>query len=124
MPDYVLNRMYEIMQKEGLKDVSRVGLYGLTYKENVDDTVESPTLQMLESMDWYLSGNLVKIYDPFITEDMVHNQMQDLDEVLDSVDMLVLIVGRDEIKQIMENLKGKVVLNAMHICFNEETYRL
>lgn len=37
MPDFVLNRIYEIMKEQNIKDVSRVGLYGLTYKENVDD---------------------------------------------------------------------------------------
>ena len=50
MPDFVLGRLAEIMDKNGIKDVSRVGLYGLTYKENVNDVRESPTLQMLESM--------------------------------------------------------------------------
>ena len=30
MPDFVLNRIYEIMKERGLTDLSRVGLYGLT----------------------------------------------------------------------------------------------
>ena len=34
--------------------LSKVGLYGLTYKENVDDTRESPTLQLLKRMDEHL----------------------------------------------------------------------
>ena len=52
---------------------------GLTYKENVDDMRESPTLQMLESMERHLCGDLVKVYDPFITKDIVPNQYHDLD---------------------------------------------
>jgi len=40
-PAFVLNRIYEIMKENGLKDTSRVGLYGLTYKENVDDFREN-----------------------------------------------------------------------------------
>ena len=43
-----------------MTDISRVGLYGLTYKENVDDMRESPTLQMLESMERHLCGNLIR----------------------------------------------------------------
>lgn len=31
--------------------MSNFGLYGLTYKENVDGTRESPTLQLLENLD-------------------------------------------------------------------------
>ncbi len=124
MPDFVLNRIHEIMQENGLTDISRVGLYGLTYKENVDDMRESPTLQMLESMERHLCGNQVKIYDPFITKDEVPNQMHDLDAFLDAVDLVVLLVGHDEIKHNMDKLKGKIVLDTRHICHLEGTYRL
>ncbi len=124
MPDFVLNRIYEIMKENGITDISRVGFYGLTYKENVDDMRESPTLQMLESMERHLCGNFVKVYDPFIEKDEVPNQMHDLDEFLASVDLVVLLVGHNEIKENMDKLKGKIVLDTRHICFNEGTYRL
>lgn len=124
MPDFVLNRIYEIMKENGLTDLSRVGLYGLTYKENVDDMRESPTLQMLESMERHLCGNLVKVYDPFIEKDEVPNQMHDLDAFLDAVDLVVLLVGHNEIKQNMEKLNGKVILDTRHICNIDGTYRL
>lgn len=39
------------MRDKGVSDFSKIGLYGLAYKENVDDTRESPTLQLLEKMD-------------------------------------------------------------------------
>lgn len=61
MPDFVLNRIYEIMKENNISDMRRVGFYGLTYKENVDDMRESPTLQMLESMKRHLSNNSVYI---------------------------------------------------------------
>ncbi len=44
MPKYVLERIYEIMENKGITDVGRAGLYGLTFKENVDDYWESLTL--------------------------------------------------------------------------------
>ena len=65
MPDFVLNRIYEIMKEKGLTDITKVGLYGLTYKENVDDMRESPTLQLLESQERHLATGL-KVYDPYI----------------------------------------------------------
>ena len=49
MPEFVLKRVSEIMEEKGMKDYKKVGLYGLTYKENVDDFRESPTLQLLEA---------------------------------------------------------------------------
>ena len=123
MPDFVLNRIYEIMKKEGMTDVTRVGLYGLTYKENVDDCRESPTLQLLESQERHLAVPL-KVYDPFITHDLVPNQYHDIDVFLASVDMVVIMVGHDEIKHNMQKLEGKVVLDTRMVRGLAGTYRL
>lgn len=113
-PDFVLNRIYEIMKENGLTDVKRVGLYGLTYKENVDDMRESPTLQLLESQERHLATGL-KVYDPFISKDVVANQYHDLDAFLNDVDMVVIMVKHNEIKENVDKLNGKVVLDCHNI---------
>lgn len=114
MPDFVLNRIYEIMKEKGLTDVSRVGLYGLTYKENVDDMRESPTLQLLESQERHLATGL-KVYDPFITKDVVKNQYHDLDAFLADVDMVVVMVKHTEIRENVGKLAGKIVLDCHNV---------
>lgn len=114
MPDFVLNRIYEIMKENGLTDVKRVGLYGLTYKENVDDMRESPTLQLLESQERHLATGL-KVYDPFITKDVVKNQYHDLDAFLADVDMVVVMVKHTEIRENVDKLAGKIVLDCHNI---------
>ena len=124
MPRYVIHRISEIMKETGLEDVTRVGLYGLTYKENVDDTRESPTLQILQRMDDALSGGLVQVYDPFIENDIVPNQHHDLQSFIDSVDMVVIMVGHNEIKENMDKLKSKVIFDTRHICGFEGVYTL
>lgn len=123
MPDFVLNRIYEIMKDKGLTDITRVGLYGLTYKENVDDMRESPTLQLLESQERHLATGL-KVYDPFITRDVVANQYHDLDGFLNAVDMVVIMVGHSEIRSNLAKLEGKVVLDTRNICSNEGVFKL
>jgi len=115
MPDFVLNRIYEIMQEKGLKDLSRVGLYGLAYKENVDDYRESPTLQLLESQSRHLACGL-KCYDPFIQSDIVENQYHDLDTFLESVDLVVIMVKHTQIRENMHKLSDKVILDCHNIC--------
>lgn len=114
MPDFVLNRIYEIMKEKGLTDVSRVGLYGLTYKENVDDMRESPTLQLLESQERHLATGL-KVYDPFITKGVVKNQYHDLDAFLADIDMVVVMVKHTEIRENVDKLAGKVVLDCHNV---------
>lgn len=123
MPDFVLNRIYEIMKEKGMTDITRVGLYGLTYKENVDDMRESPTLQLLESQERHLANGL-KVYDPFIEKDVVKNQYHNLDEFLEAVDFVVIMVKHNEIKENMDKLKDKVVLDCHNICDDMEVYHL
>ncbi|MBR1660745.1 MAG: nucleotide sugar dehydrogenase [Acidaminococcaceae bacterium] len=123
MPDFVLNRIYEIMKENGLQDITKVGLYGLTYKENIDDMRESPTLQLLESQKKHLANGL-KVYDPYIKENVVENQYHELDEFLGEIDFIVIMVKHDEIKNNMDQLKGKIVLDCHNICSGEGVYHL
>ena len=102
------------MKENGLNDVTRVGLYGLTYKENVDDTRESPTLQLLESQKRHLAPGL-KVYDPFITEDVVDNQFHNLDEFLANIDFVVIMVKHSEIIENIDKLSGKVILDCHNV---------
>ena len=114
LPEFVLNRIYEIMKEKGMTDITRVGLYGLTYKENVDDMRESPTLQLLESQERHLATSL-KVYDPFITKDVVANQYHDLDSFLEAVDFVVIMVKHNEIKENVDKLASKVILDCHNI---------
>ena len=115
MPDFVLNRIYEIMKENNMTDISRVGLYGLSYKEDVDDCRESPTLQLLESQSRHLATGL-KVYDPMIAKDSVENQYHDLDKFLNDVDMVVVMVGHSEIRNNQDKLQGKIVLDTRNVC--------
>lgn len=123
MPDFVLNRIYEIMKREKMTDISRVGLYGLSYKENVDDCRESPTLQLLESQERHLSPGL-KVYDPYVREDIVKHQYHDLDLFLKDIDFVVIMVKHDEIKANLRKLSGKVILDCHNICDSTSVYHL
>lgn len=123
-PTFVLNRIYEIMKENGITDNRRVGLYGLTYKENVDDFRESPTLQLLEAQERHLARPL-KCYDPFLEKHKIaENQFSDFDEFLKDVDMVVIMVKHDHIKQNWDKLKGKVILDCFNICPLEGTYHI
>lgn len=123
MPDFVLQRIHDIMKEKGLKDISRVGLYGLTYKENVDDCRESPTLQLLESQERHLAPTL-KVYDPFVKKDIVKNQYHDLEQFLDDIDMIVIMVKHDQIKDAMPELSEKIILDCQNICNLPGVYHL
>ena len=124
MPEFTLERIYDIMKENGIQDLSRVGLYGLTYKENVDDTRESPTLQLLEVLERRHTGGLVQVYDPYVTKDIAPNQHHSLDSFLAASDLVVLLVGHDEIKENAARLAGKPVLDTRNVYTGEKKYTL
>lgn len=109
MPEYIYENILEIMRENNITDFREVGLYGLSYKENVDDTRESPTLQFLdlnkEGMDQ------MDVFDPFITKKVVDNQVFSFDELLDGKKLIVVFVAHEHIIENDEELNGKIVFD-------------
>lgn len=123
MPEFVLGRIHDIMKENNIDDISKVGLYGLTYKEDIDDVRESPTLQMLECMKKHLATG-INVYDPLVKKDIVQHQFHNFESFLNAVDMVVIMVGHSEIIEQMDKLKGKVLLDTRKVCFFDDVYTL
>ncbi|REK69279.1 nucleotide sugar dehydrogenase [Paenibacillus paeoniae] len=123
MPLHVLSRIRTIMREHSIRDISKIGLYGLTYKENVDDMRESPTLQLLERLDEHLSFG-VKVYDPYVHKSHVENQYHDFDEFLSEIEIVVIMVAHDHIKENINKLDVKLVLDTRNICDFDGVYKL
>lgn len=123
MPEFVLGRIRSIMKEKGIRDISKIGLYGLTYKEDVDDTRESPTLQLLERMDEHLAFG-VKVYDPFINKPIVENQYFDFDKFISDIEILVILVAHTHIKENIDMIKDKIILDTRNITNLDGAYKL
>ncbi|WP_342600222.1 nucleotide sugar dehydrogenase [Psychrobacillus sp. FSL H8-0483] len=123
MPRHVLGRIRDIMREHNIKDISKVGLYGLAYKENVDDTRESPTHQLLERMDEHLAFG-VKVFDPFLKERIIDHQFMNFEDFLNEIEVLVIMVGHDHIKNNTDIIKDKIVLDTKNICLFDGVYKL
>jgi len=117
MPEYVSDRILTIMKEKGISDISRVGIYGLTYKEDVDDVRESPALQLFESFKKQMVSG-VKAYDPYIINDIVENQYHDFESFINDIDILVILVGHKQIKENYEKVKTKTIFDTRRI-YNE-----
>jgi UDP-N-acetyl-D-mannosaminuronic acid dehydrogenase len=122
MPNHVLGRIRDIMKEHNIKDITKVGLYGLAYKENVDDTRESPTLQLLERMDEHLAFG-VKVFDPFLKSKIVDHQYLNFEDFLNEIEIIVIMVGHDHIKNEMHLLEDKLVLDTKNVC-SKSSYKL
>ncbi|MDI9591200.1 MAG: nucleotide sugar dehydrogenase [Acidobacteriota bacterium] len=118
MPEWVLERALEIMRAKGIDDASKVGIYGITYKEDVDDVRESPTLQMLESMEHHLVADPCCVYDPWVDNDITPNQVHDMDEFLDGLEMVIVMVGHSQIKGRPELFGDRILLDTRNVLGN------
>ena len=123
MPEFVLERTYEIMQENNISDISKVGFYGLTYKEDVDDVRESPTLQLIDSMKKHL-GATVMVYDPFVDKQIISGQVFDFDKFISSVEMVVVMVGHTQLKERKQDLKGKIVFDTRNVIRDIPVYHM
>jgi UDP-N-acetyl-D-mannosaminuronic acid dehydrogenase len=123
MPTFVLKRISEIMKSNKLKDITKVGLYGLTYKENVDDVRESPTLQLLERMEEHLAYG-VRVFDPYVKNKIVDNQIADFEYFLSEIELIVILVGHDHLKENMNSIKDKIIFDTKNICPFPIAYKL
>jgi len=123
MPTHVLGRIRDIMREHKITDISKIGIYGLAYKENVDDTRESPTLQLLERMDEHLAFG-VKVYDPFIKDRIVDHQFMNVEDFLNEIKILVIITAHDHIKNSLDLVKDKLILDTKNICNFDGVYKL
>lgn len=123
MPTHVLVRIRDMMREHNITDISKIGIYGLAYKENVDDTRESPTLQLLEKMDEHLAFG-VKVYDPFIKERIVDHQFMNFEDFLNEIEILVIITAHDHIKSNLDLIKEKLILDTKNICDFDNVYKL
>lgn len=123
MPTHVLGRIRDIMREHKINDITKIGIYGLSYKENVDDTRESPTLQLIERMDEHLAFG-VKVYDPFIKERIVEHQFMNFEDFLNEIEILIIMVGHDHIKNNLELVKDKLILDTKNICDFDGVYKL
>lgn len=122
MPNFVFERLKTIMKAHNINSLSKVGIYGLTYKENVDDTRVSPGLQLYH----LLQNNLAfgaKYYDPFVHEKTVENQLFDFEEFLSETELIIVLTAHSHIIENKDKLKNKIVLDTKNI-FDEKAYKL
>lgn len=123
MPAYVCDRLNFIMEKNCIKSYDKIGIYGLTYKADVDDIRESPSIQLFNYLG-NSKADKIKKYDPMVSTSLFENQYSKFEEFVESVEVIVIMVDHKHIIENEELLKGKLVLDTKNIFKNIQTYKL
>ncbi|SFK17756.1 UDP-N-acetyl-D-mannosaminuronic acid dehydrogenase [Halobacillus dabanensis] len=106
MPVYTAEQIQKLTKEQFIND-PKVALFGLSFKANIDDQRESPSLKVI--LELVEKGISFTTYDPHIKENVASNQTQSMDEALDGADILVILTDHDEFKTLdPEYIKGKM----------------
>lgn len=96
MPDYTVELLQDALNEveKPLKG-TKVGVLGLSYKANVDDLRESPSLKIIKLLE--KSGAKVLIFDPHIKS---KSNVKTLSELLKKSEALILATNHNEFKDL------------------------
>lgn len=88
-----------------------IGCLGLTFKANIDDMRESPSMDIVEQLHASGIGKIMAC-DPNVHKEKSPLPLYDLKSVIKEADILVLLVDHDEFKDIdPQVIKDKVVID-------------
>ena len=96
MPKYTTHLLSEGLNHLG-KSVngSKIGIYGIAYKKDLDDARESPSVHIIKLLKE--KGAELFIYDPFVKK---QNNVNSFDEFLEKSDYIVLATDHSEFKNV------------------------
>ena len=101
MPSHVFERIRQIDHATlSLRRV--IGVLGLSFKPNVSDTRNSPSVELIRIL--ISAGLNVIVYDPFVNRDFGAKRADSLDAVLTACEIIVVGVGHG---QVIEELRTK-----------------
>jgi len=118
MPKYVCNLIIEEFKKMNINN-PKVGILGITYKGNVDDTRESPAKKVIDCL---LHNNFkISIYDPHASN--FEYPIEDMEKCITNSDALIFLTDHDEFKKFSEEvileiskiMENKIVVDTRNI---------
>ncbi|KGX93910.1 UDP-N-acetyl-D-mannosamine dehydrogenase [Pontibacillus halophilus JSM 076056 = DSM 19796] len=95
MPMYTADKIEEFLKEEDI-DKGKVALFGLSFKANIDDQRESPSLEVIKRLA--SKGIEYTAYDPHIKELTLRNQTDNREEAIRGADILVILTDHDVFK--------------------------
>jgi UDP-N-acetyl-D-mannosaminuronic acid dehydrogenase len=94
MPQFVFNKIENILKN--IKGVKKVTILGITYKSNIDDTRESPIINLIGLLEKH--NYKISVVDPYVKE--FRYKVENVAEAANDSDLLVLAVNHKNFKEL------------------------
>lgn len=123
MPTFTVDKVKELFEQANIS-FPRVAVLGLSFKANIDDMRESPSIHVIEQLQE--EGIDFTVYDPYIKENRVAHQTQQLDEALENADLLLILTAHDAFKSLQpadykEKVRTKLVFDTKN-CLDQQKW--
>lgn len=120
---YILERIKEILFSKKINKIEKVGIYGLTYKENVDDYRLSPALKLIKYIKEKF-GIYLNSFDPKINKRIIENQEDNFQTFLRKNKLIVVMVKHDHIKKNINAFKDKIIFDTQNCIKSKNVIKL
>lgn len=119
MPGYIVSKVNKLL--EGI-DKPKIVVLGVTYKENIDDIRESPSLEVIKLLRE--RNYQVLVYDPHVSNELL--RQEELDKSVVDADIILILVAHDEfrcldIDALAKSMRTPLVLDVKNI-FDKRRY--
>ncbi len=110
MPQFIFNKIESILKN--IKGVKKVTILGITYKANIDDTRESPIINLIELLEKH--NYKISVVDAYVKE--FRYKVENVAEAADNSDLIVLAVNHKDFKELdfealTKKMRNKFILD-------------
>ena len=110
MPQFIFNKIENILKN--IKGVKKVTILGITYKANIDDTRESPIINLISLLEKH--NYKISVVDPYVKE--FRYKLENVTDAAEGSDLLVLAVNHKDFEgldfeALAKKMRNQIVLD-------------
>ncbi|MFP7297229.1 nucleotide sugar dehydrogenase [Neobacillus niacini] len=124
MPEYTTNKVISIIKQQSILN-GKVAVLGLSYKADIDDTRESPSLDVMRALEEQKIE--YSVFDPHIKEQIFMKQTKSIEEAVEHADLILIMTNHQEFKKLNpESLKDKMrtkIIYDTKKCIDEDKWK-
>ncbi|PAE44485.1 nucleotide sugar dehydrogenase [Bacillus sp. 7884-1] len=124
MPHYTTNKVISIINQQSIYH-GKVAVLGLSYKADIDDTRESPSLDVIRALEEQKIE--YSVFDPHIKEQIFMKQTKTIEEAVEYADLILIMTNHQEFKKLnpgslKDKMRTKIIYDTKK-CIDEDKWK-